>query len=304
MKGIISSIQRFSIQDGPGIRTTVFLKGCPLHCLWCSNPETQRPCPQISFVDDLCFSTDCVQCVLVCKDQALRRIKQKIFAHPEKCSLCGKCIQSCPESNLKVIGQAYTVDELIAEVLKDKVFYSHSGGGITLSGGEPLFQSEFCSHFLERCKDLSLHTVVDTSASVKWEDIESVKRYTDLFYVDLKHVDDRFHQKYVGASNQLILRNLERMSEEISPEKMVIRIPFIPQLNGDKPSIERMGRYLKGLKIRWPVHLLPYHSYGQRKYRLLGREFSYWNIHFPTEMEMRKGVETYRRMGIRAEVIR
>lgn len=304
MKGILSSIQRFSIQDGPGIRTTIFFKGCPLKCLWCSNPETQRPSPQIGFIDDHCFSTDCVQCVLACKDRAIRRIKQKIFVHPQKCSLCGKCIQSCPESNLKVIGQAYTVDELMVEALKDKVFYSHSGGGITLSGGEPLFQSEFCCHFLERCKDYSLHTVVDTSVAVKWEAIERVERYTDLFYVDLKHVDGYVHQKYVGADNQLILRNLERMSEEISPEKMVIRIPFIPQVNGNKTSIEKIGKYLKSLKIKWPVHLLPYHSDGERKYRLLGRGFSCWNIHSPTETEIKKGVETYRRVGIHVEVIR
>ncbi len=304
MRGILSSIQRFSIQDGPGIRTTLFFKGCPLNCLWCSNPETQRPGPQITFIDDRCFSKDCVQCVLACKDQAIRRTQQRIFVHPEKCSLCGKCIQSCPESNLKVIGQAYTVDELMIEVLKDKVFYFHSGGGITLSGGEPLLQSEFCGRFLERCKDFSLHTVVDTSVAVKWEAIERVKRYTDLFYVDLKHVDDRVHQKYAGAKNQLILRNLERMTEEISPEKMVIRIPFIPQVNGNETSIRRIGKYLKRLKIECAIHLLPYHSYGERKYRLLGRKSSCRNIHSPTEAEIKKGVEMYRRTGIYAEVIR
>ncbi len=303
MKGVLSSIQRFSIQDGPGIRTTLFFKGCPLNCLWCSNPETQRPSPQISFINDHCFSTDCVQCVLACKDRAIRRMKQKIFVHPEKCSLCGKCIQSCPESNLKVVGQAYTVDQLMAEVLKDRVFYSHSRGGITVSGGEPLFQAEFCSHFLERCKDFSIHTVVDTSVAVKWEAIERVKRYTDLFYVDLKHVDCRVHQKYVGADNELILSNLERMSEEISPEKMVIRIPFIPRINGDETSIGKIGKYLKSLKIKRSVHLLPYHSYGKRKYRLLGREFSCWNTRSLTETEIKKGVETYRRMGIHVEVI-
>lgn len=304
MKGILSSIQRFSIQDGPGIRTAIFFKGCPLKCLWCSNPETQRPGPQIAFIDDHCFSTDCVQCVLACKDGAIRRIKQKIFLNPQKCSLCGKCIQNCPESNLKVIGQAYSIDELVTEVLKDKVFYSHSGGGITLSGGEPLLQHEFCHRFLEECKKFSLHTVVDTSAAVKWEAIKIVEEYTDLFYVDLKHPDDHTHRKYVRGSNKLILRNIERMSKEIPPEKVVIRIPFIPGVSGDKTTIDGIAKYVKRLRAEWLVHLLPYHCLGERKYSLVGREYPFKNFHPPTEGEIEKGARYYRRWDLDVDVIR
>jgi len=262
------------------------------------------PSRQIAFIDDHCFSTGCVQCVLACEVQAIRRKGSQIFINYRKCSLCGECIEACPESNLKIVGQTYSIDELLTEVLKDKVFYSHSGGGITLSGGEPLLQSKFCCHFLERCKASSLRTVVDTSLAVKWEAIESVEKHTDLFYVDLKHVDDHVHRKYVGASNQSILKNIERMSKEISPEKVIIRIPFVPGVNDDKVSIERMAKYVRRLRAEWRIHLLPYHCLGERKYSLVGREYPFKNFHPPTDDEIEKGVQYYRRWDLDVEVIR
>lgn len=302
MTGLITAIQRFSVQDGPGIRTTVFLKGCPLRCRWCSNPETQEPAPQLSMVDDRC-SSNCKECFLICKNQAITKKRGRIWIDAKKCSLCGECIRTCPESNLKIVGQRVTIRGLMRELLKDRLFYENSGGGITLSGGEPLWQWKFVLSVLQRCKKANLSTLIDTCLAVDWETIKRVDSFVDLFYVDLKHVDDDVHRKYTRASNRLILENLQKMAEEIDARKIVIRVPFIPSINGDQESIAGIARILRSLDARWPVHLLPYHRLGQRKYRIIGREYRMKGIVPPTQEELRKGLERYRSQNIEAEMI-
>jgi pyruvate formate lyase activating enzyme len=304
MKGVITAIQRFSLQDGPGIRTTIFFKGCPLDCQWCSNPETQEMSLQLGLKDDHCFLEDCNLCVLVCKDQAIRKNGDGIWIDPKKCSSCGACIKECPESNVKIIGQKVTIHELTREVLKDNPFYKNSGGGVTLSGGEPLLQLRFCHQFLKKCKEYHLHTVVDTSAAVEWKAIKMVEPFTDLFYVDIKHVDQDIHKKYVGAGYELILSNIRTMAKEIPHEKVVIRIPFIPKVNGDKESISRIAYFIRSLDVMWPVQLLPYHRFGERKYRLIGREYGMKNTQLPTDGEIKKGQELYHRYDVATEVVR
>jgi len=304
MKGVISAIQRFSLQDGPGIRTTIFFKGCPLNCRWCSNPETQESNLQLGLKDDHCFKGDCNRCVLNCNDQAIRKNGHGIWIDPRKCSLCGKCVKECPESNLKIIGQKVTVHELMTEVLKDKPFYESSGGGVTLSGGEPLLQLKFCYQFLKKCKEYHLHTVVDTSAAVEWKAIKMVEPFTDLFYVDIKHVDEDIYKKYVGAGYELILSNIRKTAKEIRHEKVVLRIPFIPTVNVEREGIAKIANFIRSLDVMWPVHLLPYHRFGERKYRLIGREYLMENIHPPTEDGIKKGQKLYHRYNVFTHVVR
>jgi len=298
MKGLIASIQRFSLQDGPGIRTTIFLKGCPLRCKWCSNPETQDPKPQLSFKRSPCLREDCDLCVRVCRDRAFIKTKNGISIDPEQCSLCGDCFRECPEMNLWRVGQEWRADELLTEVLKDEIFYKHSGGGVTLSGGEPLLQRELCVQLLKGCKEHHLHTVIDTSAAVDWESIEAVKDFTDLFYVDLKHVDDDIHRRYAGGSNQPILENIRRMAKEFHQEKVAIRIPFIPGVNNDEKSIEGIASFIKSLDTPCPVHLLPYHRLGERKYGLLGLKYGMEDIHPPAPEEIKRGLDLYHKFEI------
>jgi len=303
MKGVVTSVQRFCLQDGPGIRTTVFFKGCPLKCLWCSNPENQISGSQLALIDDICFSEACIDCVLVCKDKVIRKTKYGITFRHKRCSLCEECIRVCPKSNLKIIGQILTPNELILEVLKDKDFYFHSRGGVTLSGGEPLFQFHFCYEFLKKCKEHYLHTIVDTSGAVEWETIGTAEKYTDIFFVDLKHVDNHIHQKYVGANNQVIIKNIEKMSNEFPPEKVVLRIPFIPTVNTDNASIEKIAKFIKKLNVPWKIQLLPYHCLAERKYRLMGRQYPMKKVRCSTKEEIEREAELYRHLDIDVEVV-
>jgi pyruvate formate lyase activating enzyme len=304
MKGLLTSIQRFSLHDGPGIRTTLFLKGCPLRCQWCSNPETQDPRPQISLRKDHCENENCERCVSACRNQAVLKTDQGILIDHEKCSLCEECVKACTESNLFVVGQEFTAEEVMAEMTKDEIFYRHSGGGVTLSGGEPLLQPEYCRRILERCKEHEIHTVVDTSAAVDWESITRVVPLTDLFYVDLKLVDSELHKKYVGTCNQQILKNIERMSREWDPGKGALRIPFIPGVNSDAGDISKISSFIKNLGASWPIHLLPYHRLGENKYRLISRECPMTGTLPAHEGQIKKGIEEYRHCGLTVEAMR
>lgn len=303
MRGMISTIQRFSIQDGPGIRTTVFFKGCSLRCSWCSNPETQMAYPQLAFISERCFKSKCTICIFSCKRRAVKRENGRILIDHKKCSLCGECIRNCPQSNLKIIGEEWDISDLMTEVLKDKVFYKYSKGGVTLSGGEPLLQYKFLSRFLKECKKYSLHTVVDTSFHVPWEGIEAVEEWVDIFYVDLKHVDEGIHMEYTGRSNRSILKNIERIAKGISSDKVVIRIPFIPRVNSDETSQRRMANYIKNLNGKWPIHLLPYHRLGVEKYKWLGLKNQGRYFRLPKDEELVKAQNIFQQLGLFVEVI-
>jgi pyruvate formate lyase activating enzyme len=299
MKGLITSTQRFSLQDGPGIRTTIFLKGCPLKCRWCSNPEAQDPRPRVVFKEETCSGEDCRKCVDVCREGAIQTKSRTVLLDPERCSLCGECIPLCLEQTLVLIGREVSIGELTAEVLKDEVFYRRSGGGVTLSGGEPLLQGEFCVPFLKECQKHRLHTVLDTSAAVAWESIEAAAEYTDLFYVDLKHVDEAAHRTFTGRGNREILKNIRHLFQAFDPSRITIRIPFIPGFNDDEESIRSIAVFLNSLAGCRTVHLLPYHRLGEKKYRLVGLEYGMGKTRLPTPEEIRKGVENYIKLGIK-----
>ena len=255
-KAIFFDIQRNSFVDGPGIRTTVFFKGCNLKCAWCHNPESQSAKPQMMFYKDKC--TGCGKCKSVCP------------YHLEQCELCGKCTLYCPVDARKVCGKEHTVDEVLKEVLKDKAFYETSGGGVTFSGGECMLQIDFLVEILKKCKENGIHTAVDTAGHIPFESFEKILPYTDLFLYDIKIFDSQKHKQYVGVGNELILENLKKLFERKA--KLWIRIPIIPDVNDSIEEIQKIKDFLKTIGTPEKIELLPYHAMGENKYRAIGKE--------------------------------
>lgn len=255
-KAIFFDIQRNSFVDGPGIRTTVFFKGCNLKCAWCHNPESQSAKPQMMFYKDKC--TGCGKCKSVCP------------YHLEQCELCGKCTLYCPVDARKVCGKEHTVDEVLKEVLKDQAFYETSGGGVTFSGGECMLQIDFLAEILKKCKENGIHTAVDTAGHIPFESFEKILPYTDLFLYDIKIFDSQKHKQYVGVGNELILENLKKLFERKA--KLWIRIPIIPDVNDSIEEIQKIKDFLKTIGTAEKIELLPYHAMGENKYRAIGKE--------------------------------
>ena len=279
--GTVFNIQRYSIHDGPGIRTTVFLKGCPLNCWWCQNPESQLSRQEIVFWEDRCIG--CGACSTICPSGAIQ-IKNGIpVTEKEKCILCGKCIEKCPALAREMIGKKITAEEIIKEVEKDLVFYEESGGGVTFSGGEPLEQPEFLEELLNACQKKKIHTAVDTSGYVSWEILNKISSKVDLFLYDLKIMDSKRHKKYTGVSNELILENLKKLSSVHN--NIFVRFPVIPGINDDYQNIKEMGEFLSSLKVT-QVNLLPYHYIGVDKYRRLGRTYKLATTQPPSEEKL------------------
>jgi len=265
-QGIIFNIQRYSIHDGPGIRTTVFFKGCPLRCFWCQNPESQVLVPQTFFYRERC--TRCGECVKVCPTGASHLLDTSSEIDRDKCITCGKCAEVCPNEARKPVGTYMTVDEVIREVLKDARFYANSGGGVTLSGGEPLLQPEFASALLEKCKFHGLHTALETCGYAPWSAVEQVLRNIDFVLHDIKHVDEKKHITGTGVSNRLIIENARKIAR-LKP--MRVRVPLIPGFNDSEQDILEIARFVRSELGAIPVDLLPYNKMGESKYKLLDR---------------------------------
>jgi pyruvate formate lyase activating enzyme len=279
--GTVFNIQRYSIHDGPGIRTTVFLKGCPLNCCWCQNPESQLSGQEMIFWGDRCIS--CGACSTICSSDAIQ-IKNGIpVTEKKKCMLCGKCIEKCPTLAREIIGEKLTTEEVIKEIEKDMVFYEESGGGVTFSGGEPLGQSEFLEGLLNGCREKKIHTAVDTSGYISWEILNKISPKIDLFIYDLKLMGSKRHKKYTGVSNEIILENLKKLSS--LNHNIFVRFPVIPGINDDDQNIRETGEFLSSLKIT-QVNLLPYHYIGIDKYGRLGRAYHLATTQPPSEEKL------------------
>jgi pyruvate formate lyase activating enzyme len=263
VKGTIFNIQRYSIHDGPGIRTTVFFKGCPLQCLWCQNPESQTFQQELFYNKERC--TGCGRCLTACPEKAIEIFEGRSRTHRTLCKACGACAEVCPEEARVLMGKRVSAEEVFEEVKKDAIFYERSGGGVTLSGGEPLAQPEFSIRILSQCKSSGIHTAIETCGHAPWETVERVLKVVDLVLFDLKHMDPMEHRKITGVSNALVLENLKRIYHE-SHVALAIRIPVIPGFNDTPENMEATVSFiLKDLDASVPVHLLPYHRLGDSK---------------------------------------
>ncbi|MCS7216688.1 MAG: glycyl-radical enzyme activating protein [Candidatus Bipolaricaulota bacterium] len=281
--GIVFDIQRFSLHDGPGIRTTVFLKGCPLRCLWCHNPEGLSPKPELMFFDYKCLG--CGTCARVCPEGALA---QGAGAKPrlarEKCAGCGRCAEACPSGAWRLVGRTITVEELLSLLERDALLYDRSQGGVTFSGGEPLFQPDFLHAALAACKERRIHTAVDTSGYAPWDVFERIAPLTDLFLFDLKPMDEEAHRRYTGVSNRLIHANLRRLAELGRPVR--VRVPLIPGITDTEENLQALLALLGEVQGRiLGVELLPYHDVAE-KYQRLGKSYGMPSLSRPSEARL------------------
>ena len=275
-RNIVLNIQRFCIHDGPGIRTVVFLKGCPMTCSWCANPASQNPAPEPVFFSARCQA--CGQCDQACSAITFDGNSPQIDR--SLCNGCGKCAKACPSKALEIIGLEMSPEEVVAEIQKDSVFYRNSGGGLTLSGGEPLMQPNFAKEILRQCSELGINTAVETAGCLPWENFEKIRLHTDLFLYDLKHLADGEHMRATGKGNTRIIENLKALCKTGS--QVILRMPIIPDFNDSEAQIDRLAELCldlgQGIK---QVELLPYHNLGTHKYDLLGKTYELHGLKIP-----------------------
>lgn len=269
--GIVYDIQGFSVQDGPGIRTTVFLKGCPLRCPWCHSPESQRFDIQLSWRMRKCIGLEvCGSCLDVCPCDAISP-GEPLAVDWAKCDDCGACAEACPSGALSMWGERYTVAQVMERVTRDRPFFERSGGGVTVSGGEPLAQPAFTQALLAACKRAGIHTALDTTGFAPWQTVEQVLPFVDLFLLDLKHMDDALHQAAVGVSNARILENARRIAA--GGGRIQIRVPVIPQFNDSPEHLRGLGAFVARLGDAVTlVQMLPYHALGVPKWERIRRD--------------------------------
>lgn len=272
-KGLIFNIQKFSIHDGHGIRTLIFMKGCPLSCVWCCNPESQHFTEEVMFVRKNCIG--CYKCVEACPQKAIN--PDTLETGRALCTVCGACAEVCYANARKKVGRWVTVGELMEEIEKDRLIYRNSGGGITVGGGEPTSQPEFVAALIKECKLLNIHTAIETCGYGQWDRIEKIFDYVEQIFLDLKHMNDAEHKKLTGVSNKLILENARRAAS--LGKDITFRIPLIPACNDSEENVAETGRFVKGLMDgsnhpeRIKIEILPYHGLGADKYAWLDKEY-------------------------------
>jgi pyruvate formate lyase activating enzyme len=289
---LVLSITRMTIHNGPGLRTLILFKGCPLHCCWCSTPESQKTEPEIGVYPAKCIQ--CGECVPVCPAHAVSLDDGKLKIDRSLCNVCGKCVAVCNAQAIEILGHRMTVAQIVAEVKKDEIIFRYSHGGVTISGGEPLFNPGFALNLLQALKKEGINTGVDTCGQVSWAALEPVLPYVDFFLWDIKHMDPKQHQKLTGVANELILRNARAISERGVP--LYIRIPLIPGCNDSEENIRAMCEFVKGLSSVMEVALMPMHHLGKSRYESLNLPYPIGDLALIPDnivQDIKKLVESY-----------
>lgn len=302
--GLVFNIQGFSIQDGPGIRTVVFLKGCPLRCDWCSNPESQTVSRDILHIRTKCVK--CYMCINKCPLGAISVPEKDEFIkiNHQSCADCQDhpCIKGCYQSALEDVGSYMTIEDVMGKVVADEAFYQNSGGGVTLSGGEALMQSEFCTELFKECRKNYIHTAIETCGYAPWEKFKELLDYTDLVLYDVKHMDSDIHKELTGVSNELILRNLEAIFTQ-TKVPTIIRVPVIPGANDSNENLEATARFTKKIGAK-EVNIMAYHRLGTGKYAGLGREYPFgMDVITPSEARMKEVKGIFEAHGLTCAIV-
>ncbi|HSR12661.1 MAG TPA: glycyl-radical enzyme activating protein [Thermodesulfobacteriota bacterium] len=297
--GSVFTITKYMLEDGPGIRTVVFLKGCPLRCLWCSSPLCQSKERSVVYQKYKCIS--CEACLQACPQKALFvDEEEKIGRDFEKCTHCGRCTRVCPAGARDARGSRMSVDDVLARVEKDRIFYRRGGGGMTLSGGEILMQADFARNILQRCWGKLIHTTIETCAFGRWEDLRGILACTNLAFIDIKHIDPAVHRRLTGQPNDLILDNIRRAAAYLLELKrtLILRLAVVPGVNDSPENLASVGRFVKALPGEWELNLLPYHKYGVSKYDWLGQEYQLADVEPPSREKLREMAGYFESLGI------
>jgi pyruvate formate lyase activating enzyme len=299
-EGIVFNIQRYSIDDGPGVRTTVFVKGCPLRCLWCSNPESLDPAPEITYRYTSCKK--CGACVQACLEKGITLDDEGIHINRAICKKCGTCASVCIPEALKMSGKKMTVEEVFKVIKKDADYYEASGGGVTCSGGEILTQPSFVAAIFKRCREAGINTCADTSGLGSKDAMKMILEHCDLVYFDLKILDSAEHQKICGQPNDVIIANLSLIAEEKIP--VVLRFPLIPGYTDSENNITALAGTAARLAKNAPIHILPYHKYGANKYRMLDMVYPLDHVEDPDPQQMERAKDIIESHGLACKIVK
>ncbi|MGB9893751.1 MAG: glycyl-radical enzyme activating protein [Candidatus Saccharicenans sp.] len=298
MKGYIFDLKRYAVHDGPGIRVNIFLKGCPLHCLWCHNPEGVSFQPELMLLPNRCAR--CGDCVRACAFDVLSQNSAgEVIADRSKCNLCQDCVRVCQREAIAIVGHEVSVEELVAEAEKDRIFFDQSGGGVTLTGGEPLAQAAFSEALIEAFKSRGIQVALDTSGYAPPEVFRRLSEKADLILFDLKLMDEKKHLKYTGVSNLIILENLKALDNLKKP--FWIRFPLIPGVNDDEENLVAMADFLLRLKSVGMINILPYHKGGVEKFQRLGRGDEFAVFEPPAAEKVEAVIAFFRKKGFQVK---